>query len=161
PDEAYYREDQYAPVREKFTAHVAATFRLAAEVLEGLVAPGEEDAAAAQVLELETAIAAGHWDVVARRDADKGYNLRTFAELSAEAPGVAPAAWVAAVTGAEESTAFAEVNVRQPSFATHAANLLADRPLAQWRTWLAWRVLHARSPFLTDALVDEHFAFYG
>ncbi|WP_336669651.1 M13 family metallopeptidase [Tsukamurella sp. USMM236] len=161
PDEAYYREEQYAPIREKFVAHVAATFRLAAEVLEGVVAPGEEDAAAAQVLELETAIAAGHWDVVARRDADKGYNLRTFAEFSAEAPGLAPAAWVAAVTGTEASPAFAEVNVRQPSFATHAADLLTDRPLAQWRTWLAWRVLHARSPFLTDALVDEHFAFYG
>ncbi len=161
PDEAYYREEQYAPIREKFVAHVAATLRLAAEVLEGVVTPGEEDAAAAQVLELETAIAAGHWDVVARRDADKGYNLRTFAELSAEAPGLAPAAWVAAVTGADDTAAFAEVNVRQPSFVTHAANLLADRPLAQWRTWLAWRVLHARSPFLTDALVDEHFAFYG
>ncbi|TWS22418.1 peptidase M13 [Tsukamurella sputi] len=161
PDEAYYREEQYAPVREKFARHVAATFRLAAEALEGIVAPGEEDAAAAQVLDLETAIAAGHWDVVARRDADKGYNLRTFAELSTEAPGLAPTAWVAAVTGVENSAAFTEVNVRQPSFAAHAATLLADRPVDQWRVWLAWRVLHARSPFLTDALVDEHFAFYG
>ncbi len=161
PDEAYYREEQYAPVREKFTAHVAATLRLAADVLGGVVAPGDEDAAAAQVLELETAIAAGHWDVVARRDADKGYNLRTFDELTAEAPGLATPAWVAAVTGAPESAAFAEVNVRQPSFVARAAGLLAERPLEQWRTWLAWRVLHARSPFLTDALVDEHFAFYG
>ncbi len=161
PDEAYYREEQYAPIREKFVAHVAATFELATREMDGVVAPGEEDLAAAQVLELETAIAAGHWDVVARRDADKGYNLRTFAELTTEAPGLAGAEWVAAVTGSAESAAFAEVNVRQPSFVAHAAGLLTDRPLAQWRAWLAWRVLHARSPFLTDALVDEHFAFYG
>ncbi|WP_019201250.1 M13 family metallopeptidase [Tsukamurella sp. 1534] len=166
PDEAYYREDQYAEIREKFVAHVAATFRLAAGALDGIVAPGEEETAAAQVLDLETAVAAGHWNVVDRRDADKGYNLRTFAELDSEAPGLALATWVAAVTGAPGTAdgvppAFAEVNVRQPSFAVHAAQLLTDRPVAQWRTWLAWRVLHTRSPFLTDALVDEHFAFYG
>ena len=36
---------------------------------------------------LETALAAAHWDVVKRRDADLTYNLRTFADLPAEAPG--------------------------------------------------------------------------
>ncbi|BDH55303.1 M13 family metallopeptidase [Tsukamurella sp. PLM1] len=161
PDEAYYREEQYAPIREQFVAHVAATFRIAAELLDGIVAPGSEEEAAAQVLELETAIAAGHWNVVDRRDADKAYNLRTFAELDAEAPGLALPAWIAELTGTPDSATFAEVNVRQPSFVTHAAALLTDRPLGQWRTWLAWHVLHSRSPFLTDALVDEHFAFYG
>ncbi|GIZ96914.1 putative zinc metalloprotease [Tsukamurella sp. TY48] len=162
PDEAYYREEQYAPVREKFTAHVADTFRLATRlspgVLEGIVPAGEEDAAAAAVLDLETAIAAGHWNVVDRRDADKSYNLRTLADLDAQAPGLHLSGWTAALTSAD---AFAEVNVRQPSFATHAAALLTDRPLAQWRTWLAWRVLRARSPYLSDEVVATSFAFYG
>ncbi|MET9327253.1 M13-type metalloendopeptidase [Tsukamurella sp. NPDC003166] len=163
PDEAYYREEQYAPVREKFVAHVAATFRLAAGALDGVVTAGEEEAAAAQVLDLETAIAAGHRNVVDRRDADKGYNLRTFAELDAEAPGLRLTDWAGAVTGSADSSAsvFAEVNVRQPSYAAHVADLITDRPIEQWRVWLAWSLLHARSPFLTDDLVDEHFAFYG
>ena len=32
-------------------------------------------------------LAAAHWDVVKRRDADLTYNLRTFADLPVEAPG--------------------------------------------------------------------------
>ncbi|ADG76989.1 Neprilysin OS=Tsukamurella paurometabola (strain ATCC 8368 / DSM / CCUG 35730 / CIP 100753 /JCM 10117 / KCTC 9821 / NBRC 16120 / NCIMB 702349 / NCTC 13040)OX=521096 GN=Tpau_0346 PE=4 SV=1 [Tsukamurella paurometabola] len=166
PDEAYYRDEQYAPLRAKFTAHVADTFRLATRLapalLEGIVTAGEEDAAAASVLDLETAIAAGHWNVVDRRDADKSYNLRTFADLGTEAPALQLRAWTAALTAAEAfAEVFAEVNVRQPSFVTHAAALLSDRPLAQWRTWLAWRVLRARSPYLSDELVAANFAFYG
>jgi len=34
--------------------------------------------------ELERTLAAGHWDVVRRRDAEKSYNLVTFADLAAE-----------------------------------------------------------------------------
>jgi putative endopeptidase len=162
PDEAYYREEQYAPVREKFVAHVADTFRLATrlspDLLAGIVDRGTEDSVAAQVLDLETAIAAGHWNVVDRRDADKSYNLRALADLDAQSPGLHLTDWTAALT---EAAAFAEVNVRQPSFVAHASALLADRPAAQWRTWLAWRVLRARSPYLTDELVATSFAFYG
>ena len=37
---------------------------------------------------LETKLAAAHWDVVKRRDAELTYNLRTFAELQNEARGL-------------------------------------------------------------------------
>ncbi|GAB3130896.1 M13 family metallopeptidase [Tsukamurella serpentis] len=167
PDEAYYREEQYAPIRAQFTEHVASVLRLASELLDGIVAPGTEDEAAARILDLETAIAAGHWNVVDRRDADKTYNLRTFAELDQQAPGLHLSAWTTALTGAgspggaSPQTTFAEMNLREPSFITHAAALLTERPIEQWRTWLAWRVLQTRSPLLTEALVDEHFAFHG
>ena len=40
------------------------------------------------IVALETKLAAAHWDVVKRRDADLTYNLRTFADLPAEAPGL-------------------------------------------------------------------------
>ena len=36
---------------------------------------------AGRIVALETKLAAAHWDVVRRRDADLTYNLRTFAEL--------------------------------------------------------------------------------
>ena len=50
---------------------------------------------AARIVALETKLAAAHWDVVKRRDADLTYNLRTFADLPAEAPGFDWAGWVA------------------------------------------------------------------
>ena len=43
---------------------------------------------------LETKLAAAHWDVVKRRDADLTYNLRTFADLQTEAVGFDWAGWV-------------------------------------------------------------------
>ena len=43
---------------------------------------------AARIVALETKLAAAHWDVVKRRDADLTYNLRTFAELQTEARGL-------------------------------------------------------------------------
>ncbi len=48
----------------------------------------------ARIVALETKLAAAHWDVVKRRDADLTYNLRTFADLPAEAPGFDWAGWV-------------------------------------------------------------------
>ena len=51
-------------------------------------------AAAARIVALETKIAAAHWDVVKRRDADLTYNLRAFADLPTEAPGFAWTTWL-------------------------------------------------------------------
>ncbi|HJR89228.1 MAG TPA: peptidase M13, partial [Aeromicrobium sp.] len=67
PDESYYREDAFAPVREAYVAHVATMLSLA-----GFDAASER---AARVMGLETRIAAHHWDRVACRDTQKTYNL--------------------------------------------------------------------------------------
>ncbi len=150
PDESYYREEHFASVRQAFVAHVARSLALA-----GL---DEVDARAARVLELETALAAGHWDQVASRDAVKTYNLMSFDAL-AGVVGPHLATWRQAL-GAP-AAAFDEVVVRQPSFAeTLAAQLVEDR-LAAWRDWLAWRVVRAASPYLSAAFVEAHFDFYG
>ena len=52
---------------------------------------------AARIVALETKLAAAHWDVVKRRDADLTYNLRTFTDLPTEAPGFDWAGWVTAM----------------------------------------------------------------
>ncbi|MFD1814509.1 M13 family metallopeptidase [Rhodococcus gannanensis] len=151
PDESYYREDSYAPIREAFVAHVEAMLTLA----------GRPDPAGAarRILELETAIASGHWDVVKRRDAELSYNLVTLTDLAAENAGFGWTEWISGLGGTPES--FAELVVRQPSFLTNLTTLWTGRPLAEWQEWLAWKVIHARAPYLTEALVAENFAFYG
>jgi len=80
PDEAYYREDQYAPVREKYAPHLARMLRLAGVSADSAWGAEPEDAAA-RVLALETKLAAHHWDVVRDRDADLTYNPMTLADL--------------------------------------------------------------------------------
>ena len=156
PDESYYRDEAYAPIRTAYVAHLA---RLADLVGLPQVLGAEPQALAEQVMELETALAAASWDRVTNRDAEKTYTLMTLPALRANAPGFDWASWLGAV--AAPDGAFDEVVVRQPTFVVAAAALWAERPLDQWKAWLAIRTASACADYLHDAVVEEDFAFYG
>jgi putative endopeptidase len=149
PDESYYRDDAYAEIRTEYVAHLR---RLAALV-------GLPESHADTVMELETALAAESWDRVTNRDAEKTYTLMTLDGLRDSAPGFDWAPWLDAL-GAPDG-AFDEVVVRQPGFVTAAARLWAERPLEQWRAWLAIRTATTCADYLHDAVVQEDFAFHG
>ncbi|MEZ0493212.1 M13 family metallopeptidase [Kineococcus sp. TBRC 1896] len=151
PDESYYREEQYAQVREAYRGHV-----------ERILTLGDrpDPAGAAQrVLDLETALAAHHWDRVRNRDANATYNKVDRAGLDELLPGLDLAAWLEAAE--LPASAFARVVVRQPSYLTAMAGVLLATPVETWRDWLGWRVLHQAAAFLPQAFVEENFAFYG
>jgi putative endopeptidase len=121
--------------------------------------PKDHSQTAARIVALESKLAAAHWDVVKRRDADLTYNLRTFADLQADAAGFDWSGWVNALGGTPD--AVAELVVRQPDYLTAFAELWRSADLTEWRRWLSWKLIHARAELLTDALVAEDFAFYG
>ncbi|MFZ2242724.1 MAG: M13 family metallopeptidase [Gordonia amarae] len=152
PDESYYRDDKHADTRAAYVTHVEQVLELA----------GFDDPAgrAATILDLETAIAAAHWDVVRRRDADLTYNLMTLDQFTGAAAGYDVDAWLGGL-GTSGDTTFSEVVVGQPSFVSGAAGLLASRPLEEWTNWLAWRLLRTASRFLSTPFVDAQFDFYG
>ena len=68
PDESYYREEHFAPVREAFVAHVERMFELAGLSTTPRRAPQ-------RVFDLETRSPVSHWDNVESRDSQKTYNL--------------------------------------------------------------------------------------
>ncbi|MGE2732554.1 M13 family metallopeptidase [Mycolicibacterium vaccae] len=154
PDESYYREPQHAEILAAYPDHIATMLAL---VFGGDAA--DHAATAATIVALETKIAAAHWDVVKRRDADLSYNLRSLPDLTAEAPGFDWAGWFTALGATPEQAA--EVVVRQPDFLTAFAALWAGEPLEDWKNWLRWRVIRARAALLTDELVAADFEFYG
>ncbi|MGH1526896.1 M13 family metallopeptidase [Leifsonia sp. L25] len=158
PDESYFREERFAPVREAFVAHIQRMFELA----------GVDDAPdrAQRVFDLETALAAQHWDNVASRDSEKTYNLYDWADAKALFTGGAAAGqaadlevWADAL-GAPQG-ALAEVVLRQPSFTTGLAGLLTEDRLESWRDWLTWQVVHGAAPYLSGDFVEANFDFYG
>lgn len=148
PDESYYRQDEYAEIRASYLEHISKMF-----ALSGI----EYDAQT--VFDLEQKIAAGHWDVVARRDAEKSYNLVDFDTLVQNGAGFNWAAWISGLGATTEQ--FAEIVVRQPPFLSTFVSLWTSEDIEAWKAWLAWRVVHSRAPFLTSEIVDENFAFYG
>lgn len=157
PDESYYRDEQHAAILAAYPGHIARMFAL---VNGGSLdkAPDYQETAD-RIVALETKLAAAHWDVVKRRDADLTYNLRNFADLPVEAPGFDWAGWVTALgTTAEKAS---ELVVRQPDYLTAFAALWSAETLTDWKDWAAWRLINARAGMLTKALVAENFAFYG
>ena len=151
PDEAYYREGEYQEVRDAFLLHVEKIFELA-KLPNG-------KAAALQVLELETQIAACHWDQVKDRDAEATYNKKSFSELTSLAPAFNWQLWITA--SKTPSHVLEQVIVRQPSYFEGLSKLIESFEADKWRTWLTWHIISGASPYLNKALVDENFNFYG
>ncbi|WP_371287040.1 M13 family metallopeptidase [Mycobacterium sp. PS03-16] len=154
PDESYFRDEQHAEILAAYPRHIAAMFAL---VYGGDAA--DHAGTAERIVALERRLAAAHWDVVKRRDADLTYNLLRFADLPTQAPGFDWAGWVGALGATEDKVA--ELVVRQPDYLTAFAAAWTAESLADWKSWVRWRLIHARAFLLTDALVAEDFAFYG
>ena len=149
PDESYYRDEKFADIREKYVALVT--------TMIGLAGLTDAAARATRVVELETLIAAAHWDKVKNRDSQATYNLMSWADVLALAPGLE--GWAAAIDA--PAGVFDEVVVRQPSFVSGVADLLSDERIDSWRDWLSWQVIRSNAAYLSTAFVDANFDFYG
>lgn len=154
PDESYFHDPQHAEILAAYPGHIAKMLSL---VFGGDLETHTETAG--RIVALETKLAAAHWDVVKRRDADLTYNLRTFADLQTEAPGFNWAGWLAGLGSAPE--AVTELVVRQPDYLIAFAQLWASEGLENWKLWARWRLICARASWLTDAVVTANFEFYG
>ena len=150
PDEAYYREEKHEQTRADYLNHLRNMFDLA----------GSDDPLgdAGKVLDLETAIASHHWTVVESREAEKTYNLKTFAELSA----LSSFDFEAWLNGAgKDKTLLSEVSVMMPSFFENIGKVLEDAGLEAVKLWIKSSLLRSRAAFLNEEFVDEKFDFYG
>ncbi|MFV0426405.1 MAG: M13 family metallopeptidase [Beutenbergiaceae bacterium] len=154
PDESYYREDSFAQIRVAYLDHVAQMLALA-----GVVDGEHAEQAAKTVISIETQIAAGHWDQVKDREAALTYNPMTEAEIVEALPGFDVHGWIRAMTGSTQ--ALTKAVVREPDYLTAFAQVWAQTALPQLKLWLSWHVVHSRAPFLSSAVVDENFSFYG
>lgn len=152
PNESYYREDQFAEIREAYRRHLARMLRMA-----GL---DDVDARAGRIFELETALAAVHWDNVRTRDSQATYNLASFDEFAAMAGDSALLpAWLDGLEAPDG--ALAEVVVREPSFVTGLGALLVDDRVDAWRDWLSWQIVRGAAAYLSSEFVEANFDFYG
>ncbi len=153
PDEAYYREEQHSQVRKQYLAHIAATFELAG------IPDGDNQAQV--VLDLETKIAAQHWDNVRVRDLVAMYNLQTWEEFTVSAPGISWNTFLAGAGLSEDDDKVAEVVNMQPTFMTGVSQLVVSEPLSAWKTWARYHLISSLSPLLSERFVNQNFKFYS
>ncbi|MES2901564.1 MAG: M13 family metallopeptidase [Pseudomonadota bacterium] len=152
PDRDYYLSQDDArlkDIRVKYQAHIAKMLTLAGH--------GDAAAKAATIVALETEIARIQWTRVENRDPVKRYNKKTLAELQALMPGFDFKTYLQG-TGAGQP---ASVIVSQPSYLAALDKLVAATPLEVWKPYFEFRLLSAYAPYLSQAFVDESFAFRG
>ncbi len=152
PDRDYYLDEKnpkFAEVRAKYLTHIAKMLTLA----------GIPDAAAkAQgIYDLEKKIAMVHWSQVEQRQVEKIYNPVGRDAIDGAYPGVD---WAALLT-AQGLQGQKEIIIAQPSAVTGIAKLVASEPMQLWRDYMTFRLLSSAAPYLTKAMVDENFAFFG
>jgi putative endopeptidase len=151
PDRDYYLIDQpaFVAARAAYKAHVAAMLALAGFA--------DTEAKAGRIYALEDKLARSHWTRIENRDADKTYNPWPTAEFSSRAPGFDWPAMLHEV-GLDQRPVFV---INQPSAFTAFAQLSNQIPLADWKDYLAMRLIASRAGYLSKAFVDESFAFNG
>ncbi|MFR3354105.1 MAG: M13 family metallopeptidase [Bifidobacterium bifidum] len=168
PDEAYYREDHYAPIREAYVDMVAKQLRLAGY--------GDEETTRAQAdrfLDVETRIAANHWDNVATRDSQKTYNPTDFVTLSDELAHFNIAAWADAWQGAYDATPAAKTQpvdltaalqhtiVHEPSFLKGFDAFWNNADLDDLKLWARVHIIIGTASLLSHDYDVANFDFYG
>ena len=151
PDREYYLKDtaEFKEIRAKFQAHVARMLTLAKI--------DHADVRAKNVLAIETGIAGDHWDIAARRERDKTYNIMSVAELKALAPAYP---WDAALKSAGLA-GIKDVIVREKSAIPLLATNFKKTPVAKWRDYLTYSFLSSNASVLPSAIDEANFDFYG
>jgi predicted metalloendopeptidase len=151
PDRDYYLkdDDRSKHIREEFLKHVAKTLELAGDSSESAAA------SAATILSFETALAQATLSRIASRDPYAVYHRTNLEGLSKLAPNFD---WKALLARFDlpEST---PINATEPEFLKAFSHLIDTAPLAEWRTWLRWRLFDRAAADLSQPFRDEDFHF--
>ena len=151
PDRDYYlkNDPQSVEIRKNYVAHVQRMLELGGT-------PAAQAAADAQkVMAFETALATASRSRVDLRNPELNYNYRTTAQLVSMTPHFDWHEYFEHL-GNKDIPA---VDVQNPQFFATVDSLVANAPFADWKAYLAWKVIRNAAPRLSSAFVNEDFNF--
>ena len=153
PDRDYYlkTDGKFPELQKKYQAHVQKMLELSGEP----AAQATRDAAT--VMRLETILAKASMPLVDLRDPKMVYHRLEMEGIEKTAPKIDWRSYLKEV-GAPEVT---QINVATPDFFAQLSKELVKQPLADWKTYLRWHLVHAAAPALSKPFVDENFDFFG
>jgi predicted metalloendopeptidase len=153
PDRDYYTRDdeESKKLRQQFVEHVTKMLVLAGDAQEKAATKANT------ILSIETSLAKASMTNVERRDPEKIYHKMSVADAQALAPHLSWDAYFQAVG----SPKLMEINIGQPGFFKALDGLLTSVPLADWKTYYRWQLIHRSAPLLSEPFVQENFAFSG
>jgi len=153
PDRDFYlkTDAESRALLADYSKHVARMFVLTGDSEQAAAA------AAATVLQIETELARGALDRVARRDPQQVYHRLQRAELDRLTPGFAWTPYLETVGAPPVEV----VDVTEKKFLETADRTVAKFGLPEIKTYLRWQLVNEAAAWLPKAFVDQNFAFYG
>jgi len=151
PDRDYYfREDEATrKIREAFLEYIAKMSELLGDKPEAAAANAKT------VFDFESTLAKASLPAAARRDPYQTTHKMDFEKLKALAPIYD---WQGAFALLKISTTI-PIDVEQPEFVKVFGQQIESAPLDTWKTWLRWRLVDERAPYLAKPFFDEGFWF--
>lgn len=150
--------DFYFRTDEKSKKNLDAYQKYIAEVihLAGLDKSVDAATQAANVLEVEKAIASISMSRIELRDPEKTYNLMTFEQLKSGYKNLDFEAFFK-----EMKVAPKEIVVGQPAFLSSLDSLLNVIPQNKWASYQQYLLINSTAKYLNKEIVDARFNFYG
>ncbi len=149
PDRDYYLDAKFADKKAAYELYVAK--------LLGYVGWANPTESAKAVVAFETQLAEASWTRVQRRDRDKTYNPKSWAELQALTPGYD---WNRYLVGTELPKLDRVVVTTDTAFPKFA-DIYAKTPLDTLKAWQAFKVADGAAPLLSKRFADASFEFRG
>ena len=153
PDRDYFvkTDAKSQEIRARYLDHVATMMQLLGD------SAATARAEARTVMDIETVLAKASLTRVEKRDPYKIFHKLTRAQFEALTPSFGWAAYFQAIG----LPAPAEINVTEPAFYQEVETELKTRPLADWKAYLRWHLVHAQAPYLSSTFVNANFDFYS
>ena len=153
PERDYYlrTDDRSKKLRDAYVAHVAKMLVLAGDTSADAAAQSQE------ILKLETALAKGSKPAADLRDPVANYHKMPLADIAKLTPHFD---WNVYLAGLGLPAPEA-IDIGQPEFDRALDAQLASTPVADWRAYFKWHLIHDNARYLSSPFVDENFAFYG
>lgn len=154
PDRDYYTEqdENNKKIRAAYVNMMEKMF-----VLYG-TAPDEARAKAADVLAVESRIAAAHFTREQRRDPKNNFNRKTVAELQQMFPAMDWKAYFAEISPKHEVK---ELCVSQVPMMKKMAEVVAKASLNELKAYCEWNVIRMSASYVGDEIYAQSFDFYG
>lgn len=154
-DRDYYLEAEQQNIRNEYVKLMAQMFQLSGYSSRAGFA-GQEQDMARRVLAMESMMAHYFMDKTTLRDPYKTVNKMSVKEAQQLMPDFDLTAYLQTLNLSVDV-----INVGQVDYFSGLNNIIATADMDVIRAYMAWNVINAAAPYLSDEFVNADFNFYG
>lgn len=152
PDKMFYTDAKYEKIREAYKKHLENLFVLIGESADVSKKNAET------IFGIESKMAEVSMGRLELRNQEAQYNKFTKEEFFKKSANLDFNTYLTALG---VKTPFTDVIVNQPLFYEKLNEMIKSVSLAEWKTYLKWRLMHEAANYMGAAFEKENFSFYG